>query len=57
MKIPSKNTWTFTQMKGKACENPKETLQRQAHFMKSQFGNWEQKEQHNKARPQFKQHH
>ncbi len=56
MKTPPKNTWTFTQMKGKACENPKETLQRQAHFMKSQFGNWEQRDQHNKARLQFKQH-
>lgn len=44
-------------MKGKACENLKETFQRQAHFMKSQFGNWERKEHHNKARLEFKQHH
>jgi len=25
MKIPSENSWTLTQMKGKVCENPKET--------------------------------
>jgi hypothetical protein len=56
MKIPLENTWTLTQMKGKACENPKETLQRRTHLMKSQFGNWEQKEQHNKTRLEFKQH-